>query len=257
MITKLKGIPYLAPTIGIEPISENESQIKQFIEMIVNGSIDYVICMTGPGVYLLMTASEKLGNKKKLVEMMNCPSIIARSAKPESQLNKNGIRVTLVPKDNTTPGILNEMRNLEINNKRIAILSHGSSNPDLCIGLEVIGAKVFEFMVYKYGDSLESDGAMVLSEMGYKYLPPDKKIVIQFIHELIDGKIDAVTFTSPPSVRNLFRIAKANSLYDQLKRALNNVIIVAVGPPSRKTIEDHGVSVHVTPQIYKLSLIHI
>jgi uroporphyrinogen-III synthase len=48
-------------------------------------------------------------------------------------------------------------------------------------------------------------------------------------------------------------MAEEHGMQEDLCRQLNsNVLVVAVGPPTRRTIEEHGVSVDVMPEIYKL-----
>jgi uroporphyrinogen-III synthase len=89
--------------------------------------------------------------------------------------------------------------------------------------------------------------------MGFKYVSPDQDKVIKLIEAINKGEIDAITFTSPPSVRDLFKIAESHKMKEPLLISLNNnVIVVAIGPSTKKALEENAVKVDVMPQIYKM-----
>jgi uroporphyrinogen-III synthase len=115
------------------------------------------------------------------------------------------------------------------------------------------GATVFEAMAYKYSLDLEKRGADLLEAVGFKSIPPGESRMLQLVDDLAKGGIHIITFTSPPSVRNLFRFAEAHGRDIELRKSLNEeVLVVAVGPPTRKAIEEDEVHVDVMPDVYKL-----
>jgi len=119
--------------------------------------------------------------------------------------------------------------------------------------LERRGAKVFEAMAYTYSLDLGKRGADLLEAVGFKYIPPGEGKMLELINDLVRGMIHIITFTSPPSARNLFRFVEAHGRDIDLRRSLNKeVIVVAVGPPTRRAIEENKVSVDVMPDVYKL-----
>jgi uroporphyrinogen-III synthase len=163
------------------------------------------------------------------------------------------VRVALVPSENTAEGIAAAMAPLPLQGKRIAILWHGAPISLLREALEGKGAGVFEAQAYTYAPALEERGAAVLGALGFAYVPPEHQKVLQLIRDVLRGAVHVMTFTSPPSARNLFRMAEEHGMQEDFCRQLNsNVLVVAVGPPTRRTIEEHGVSVDVMPEIYKL-----
>lgn len=253
LITNLGGVPYVAPTVGIEVQEDLDLQTERLIHTIVGGKVDYAVCMTGPGVYRLMSTAQRLGVEHEVVKILNRTYVIARSQKPQKVLEKYGIRVTLVPSDNTSEGIAAEMVKFDLHGKNVAILWHGDSHAMLRETLERGGAKVFEAKTYTYSLELEKRGAEVLAGVGFKSVPPAERRILELIQDLGKGAIDVITFTSPPSARNLFRFSEAHDLDDELRRAFSEgVIVVAVGPPTRRAIEENGVSVDVMPDVYKL-----
>lgn len=253
LISKFGGVPYVAPTVGIEVQEEADLQTEGLLHKIVGGEFDYAVFMTGPGVYRLISTAQKLGLEAELVEVLNRIFVVARSHKPQKVLERYEVRVDLVPSDNTSEGIAAEMANLDLQGKSVAILWYGESQTVLRKTLERGGAKVFDAMAYMYSLELEGRGAEVLAAVGFKSVPPEDRKILQLIDDLINRKIHIITFTSPPSARNLFRFAEAHGLDGDLRRCLNeDILVVVVGPPTRRAIEESGVAADVMPDVYKL-----
>ena len=253
LISKFGGVPYVAPTVGIEVQEGLDLQTERLVHRIVGGEFDYAVFMTGPGVYRLISTAQRLGVEHEVVEILNRTYVIARSQKPQKVLERYGVRVSLVPSDNTSEGIAAEMVKFDLRGKSVAILWHGDSHAMLRETLERGGATVFEAMAYTYSLELGERGAEVLSALGFKSLPPDERRILDLIHDLDKGLIHIITFTSPPSAKNLFRFAEGHELDDDLRQSLNQqVVVVAVGPPTRRAIEENRVNVDVMPDVYKL-----
>ena len=253
LITSFGGRPYLAPTVGIEARQDISKEAKFFINKILEDRVDYVVFMTGPGVYTLMSTAKDLGIEKKFAEALQQTTVIARSSKPKIALAKHGIKTDIIPEENTAEGIAKLLKSFSMAGRNVAILWHGSYSPLLKNEIHAIGGEVFESSTYKYSFELKESGARILEMMGFKYIPPDQAKVVKLIEDISKGLIDAITFTSPPSARDLFKIAEAYSLRESLQYYLNNdVIVVAVGPSTMKTIEENYVHVDVMPNIYKM-----
>ncbi|MBM3897570.1 MAG: uroporphyrinogen-III synthase [Thaumarchaeota archaeon] len=253
LISNMGGIPYVAPTVGIVARSANEANAESFIK--TAGEVDYVVFMTGPGVFTVMEMAEKLNFKDDLIQTLKKKIVVGRSQKPKAALQKFGITAQLVPADthdNTAAGIAKEMLKHDLKGKKVAVLWHGLKENILKEKLEKAGAKVSDFQVYDYSLTLSKDGAKVLSNMGFEYVEPDEKKVVKLIEDMSKGKIHVITFTSPPSARNLFVIAKKHDMNNVLKKAIQNVIVVAVGLPTATAIQDNGVKVDVVPDVYKM-----
>jgi uroporphyrinogen-III synthase len=253
LITSFGGRPYLAPTVGIETRQDISKEVKFFINKILEERIDYVVFMTGPGVYTLMSTAKSLGIEKKFAGALQQTTVIARSLKPKIALAKHGIKTDIIPEENTAEGLAKLFKSFNIAGKNIAILWHGLYSPLLKNEIHAVGGQVFESSTYRYSFELKESGARILEMMGFKYIPPDESKVVKLIEDMGKGLIDAITFTSPPSARDIFKIAEAYKLREPLQYYLNNeVIVVAVGPSTMKTLEENYIHVDVMPNIYKM-----
>ena len=252
LITIYGGIPYIAPTVGIETTGDNSKQAEEFIKKIAEDKLDYVVFMSGPGVYSLMSAAKKLGLEKNLIEALKQGIIVARSSKPKIALANYGIKTDFVPDENTAVGIANLLKKSNIKGKKMGIFWHGSYFPILKEEMCTAGANVYEFSGYTYSLELKESGAKILEEMGFKYVSPDQEKVIKLIESITNGIIHVITFTSPPSAREFFKIAEHYKMKESLLLSLKNVIVVAVGPSTKKALEENAVQVDIMPKIYKM-----
>lgn len=253
LIKSFGGTPYIAPTVGIETREDISQETKNFVGALLVKKVDYAVFMTGPGVYSLMSSARAMGLEEKLKNRLKDVTVVSRSAKPRQALSKHGVATSIVPIDNTAHGIAMELSKRNVHGKSVAILWHGSYSDVIKKRLQNVGARVIESSTYQYSLALEDSGAKVLREMGFNYVPPSASKALHLIGDLLRGRVDAVTFTSPPAARNLLRIAAKHRLKKSLISSLNNgVIVVAVGPPTRKTLEESGVIVDVMPQTYKM-----
>jgi len=247
------GIPHIVPTIGIEINQGVSGEIEAFISKIVKEKMDYIIFMTGPGVYSLMFAAKCLGLERKLVESLNQVVVICRSFKSKYALSNHGVKTDAVPEENTGEGIAKLMKNYDVGNKNVAIVWHGSHSAVLSDELFKSGAHVLECSIYSYSPELKESGAKLLRTMGFDYKTPEEAKVVEVIKEISKGFIDAITFTSPPAANEIFKIAEKYQLKESLQISLNKyVIVVAVGPSTGKALAEKGVNVDVMPKVYKM-----
>jgi uroporphyrinogen-III synthase len=253
LITNFGGLPYISPTVGIESNMDKSKEAEEFIKKIIEDKLDYVIFMTGPGVYSLMSAAKKQQMESNVIEALKQTIVIARSLKPKIALANYGIKTNIIPDENTADGIANMLKSSGVQGKKIGVLWHGSYYPILRNEMSAAGAKIFECSTYTYSVDLKESGAKILKEMGFNYVYPDQDKVIKLIEAINKGDIQVITFTSPPSARDLFKIAESHNMKEPLQLSLNNnVIVVAIGPSTKKALEEYTIQVDVMPQIYKM-----
>jgi uroporphyrinogen-III synthase len=253
IVRKFGGIPYIAPTIGIKNNNPLNSECNRFIETISKKKIHFFIFMTGVGVFNLFQNLQKLDKSNTAIEKLQDTIVIARSNKPRMELRKFGIKTHFVPDMNTLDGIWNLLKRFDVKNKNVGILWHGDSSGSFKKSLKSLGANVFDFSSYSYSTNLERTNAMVLKKMGYDYVAPNDEKIERLIEDIMKGIVDAITFTSPPAVKEFFEFAKRNNKIKELKESLNsNLLVVSVGPSTSKMLSNFHVLVDVVPATYRM-----
>jgi uroporphyrinogen-III synthase len=254
VIRSLGGKPYIAPTTGIETEKHTVSEVSKFIELVTERRPDYVVFMTGPSVYSLINLSSELGKKDLLLNKLRNTKLVARSPKTQMSLSNFGLKPSLLPNlDYTSEGVLHLFKSMDVMEKIIAIVWHGTSSQQLVDGLQRMRNRIIEIFVYRYTESFDPTGAGILENMGFKSVHSDETRVTNLIRDINFGSIDAITFTSPPSVRGLFKIANTHGLGESLRNSLNSItIVVAVGPSTARELDKNGVGVDAVPVVYKM-----
>jgi len=122
---------------------------------------------------------------------------------------------------------------------RIAVQLHGAAsewepNADICDALAQAGAQVIQVPVYRWEP------------------PEDHRPIDQLIAMIVNGEIDAVSFTSAPAVASMLQRAKALGCVGELIGAMQDqVTVVCVGPVTAAPLRRLGVPTSY-PDRYRL-----
>ena len=130
-------------------------------------------------------------------------------------LSDHGITADLMPAAYTTRSVANSFASLDIQGARILLPRADIAPTTLPDGLRQMGALVTE--VSAYHTAVPEDAAAVASET-------------------LSGTIDAVTFTSSSTVRNLVSLLGGPALINESK-------VVSIGPVTSATASELGVRV--------------
>lgn len=232
LIISLGGTPYVVPTVEIQPV-KSSPQIKQLIDKIFGGKVGLVVFMSQNAVTSLIDASLNMGLKEDLLRALGSVGIVTVGPRTSKSLETCGLTSAATPINHSSDGIIGEIEKLNLEGKEVAIPRTDKASDYLKIELEKRSIGVFEFTVYETS------------------LPLDKSKINDLLKDLLKGKIDVITFTSSSTAQNLFAIAKEHKLQDEVQKALNEkVIVVSIGPVTRKTLEDLHVKVDVMPDSY-------
>ena len=254
VIKSLGGRPYIAPTTGIRREENILLEVSRFIELAKENRPDFVVFMTGPSVYSLIDLSSELGKKELLINVLRNTMLVARSPKTQMSLFNFGLRPILIPNlDYTSNGVLKLFESMGVTAKKIAIIWHGASSRHLVDGLERLKNSIIEVFVYRYSEINDLKDTKILERMGFKSFLSDEAQIANLVEDIRLGNIDAITFTSPPSVRGLLNFAMGHKIWEDLQNSLNSkTIVVAVGPSTARELDKNGVVVDVVPEVFKM-----
>lgn len=247
------GDPYIVPTIGIVDTGTSRDEIKKFIKTAINNPLDFFIFMTGPSIHYLFKIASNLNMRDELAMEVRKAIVISRSDKPSSVLRTLGIKSDLLPKENTTMGILEMLKEKDMKQKRVAIIGNASGSKNLKNGLESKGSTVLELPLFSYSSYLDETADHILTEMGYLHVKPKIKSVSKLIKDILNGKVHVITFTSPPSISPLLKVADEEKNLPLLLSTLNeSIVVVSVGPSTTESLEQNHISVDVMPKVHKM-----
>jgi uroporphyrinogen-III synthase len=98
------------------------------------------------------------------------------------------------------------------------------------------------------GEDLARRGAEVTDLVAYRTAPvsPESPVVQTLYRMLLDGKIDAVTFTSPSAVQRFATLLGAEQAAD----LLNPTVVAAIGPVTAAAAAELGITPTIVPLTY-------
>jgi len=157
--------------------------------------------------------------------------VVAVGPKTSNELQRQGVRVNVVPLNYTSEGVVEALKPEDLKGKRILIPRAKGAPKYLSTELEKLGAIVEEFFIYEPAQ------------------PSGTRAVTKFARDLSRGVIGAMIFTSSSTVKNFFNMTRNSVSIGRLKRLMkNNMDIIAIGPVTARTLEEAGVKPRVVPR---------
>lgn len=218
IVEKLGGEPFLAPTLDLEPV--NSESLKDLIKR--KDELDWII-FTSPTTIVSLNKfyPDFLGS-------LNCKLAVIGN-KTGKLAEENGLKVDLIPEDFTAEGLIEEFKERKITNQIIGIPRTLSARPILPEELEKMGNTV------------------ILAEAYKSLFPMDKKAVKNLISKIENKEIDVITFTSPLTVENFFKITEDEEKIAELLS--DKILTVCIGPITAKVLKKYNVN-YIHPDTY-------
>ena len=198
------------PTIAVEPLSDAPALDAVLAEL---GSFDWVIFTSTNGVDAVF---ERLAAARKDTRAFASVRVAAIGPATATALAARGITADLMPAAYSSRSVASSFAALDIRDARILLPRADIAPPTLPDGLRQMGAQVTD--VSAYHTAIPADAAAAAKET------------------LTSGTIDAVTFTSSSTVRNLVSMLGDAAL-------INGCKVVSIGPVTSKTASELGVRV--------------
>ena len=218
IVEKLGGEAILAPTLDLQPV--NTQSLKDMVSR--KDELDWVV-FTSP------TTINSLNQfYPDFLPNLDCKLAVIGN-KTGKLAEKNGMTVDLIPEDFTAEGLIEEFTKRKITNQTIGIPRTASARPTLPEGLEELGNTV------------------ILAEAYKSLFPMDEEKIKDLISKIENNEIDAITFTSPLTVENFFKISDDKK---KLAELLNdNLLTVCIGPITAKVLNDYNID-NIYPDTY-------
>jgi uroporphyrinogen-III synthase len=198
-----------------------------------------LIATTGIGMRGWLNAAEAWGCAADLHAALTQSQIVARGPKAAGMLAGADLPVwRREPSERLDALIANLRQDGLLAGRRVAIQLYGSASAWAIEELRDAGADVVALPVYRWELHNDTNAAARLIDM------------------TIEGRIDAVTFTSPPAVRFCLQLAESRDVRDKLLARLNGpAVAVCVGPVTAEAAKCAGIDDPVAPERGRLGLL--
>lgn len=230
MLERRGAIPWRCPLVSILD-SPDSAAVEQWLEQFNNGAMDELVLMTGEGLRRLAGFAERAGLREAFIGRLGQVPVITRGPKPGNALRELGLKPTELAAKPTTEGMIETLSQHALNG--------------LTVGVQLYG----EEPNYRLTDFIASRGARVMTVAPYVYASETEDAQVQsLIRGLLQGRLDAMAFTSQPQIRRLLKVAAAMEQEEALLESLNRMTVIAVGPIVRDRLEESGITVDVMPE---------
>src|SRR5215475_6034379 len=208
LFERLGATVYACPLLQEKPV-ENKDELQDFVQRVIAGTFHLMIFLTGVGARFLVAEAESMGVKEDFLDALGKLTIVVRGPKPVAALRQLGVRIDVIPGNPTTEGVIEALRNRDLQGRRVGVQLYGTPNLQLVSALEARGANVTPVQVYAYGTAADSSSVSAL------------------IAKILNGDIQVVAFTSAPQVRMLFDFARQFGNSETLAAKLKDSIVIA------------------------------
>ncbi|HEU4346492.1 MAG TPA: uroporphyrinogen-III synthase [Actinoplanes sp.] len=220
-----------ASAITIVPLADDDA-LHAATAACIGLAPDLVIATTGFGFRGWLEAADGWGLGDDLRSVLRAARLIARGPKPCGAIRAAGLIEEWAAHTEASEEILSRLLGQGVSGLRIAVQEHGEPLNEFVAALRAGGATVLEVPVYRWT------------------LPPDVAPVRRLVDQVLNGQVDAVTFTSAPAVRAFLEIA-GRSAPQVLDRFRGTTMAACVGPVTAGPLTAQQVPV-VQPERFRM-----
>ena len=222
------------PTLALAAAGD-EAALRAATDAVIAEPPDYLLASTGYGMRAWLAAAERWGRREDLVSALARARVANRGAKAASANRAAGLaewwRAPGERFEELTARLLDE----SLAGARVVLQLHGAPLPRSVASLTAAGASVLEIDAYRSS------------------MPADTRPAQALVDATCDGALEAVTFTTAPSLHNLFALAAGAGRSDELREAFNGPVVAAcVGPVCAEAALEEGVTAPLVPERARL-----
>lgn len=201
-----------APAIKIVPLAD-DTELHAATEQLIAQPPDVVVITTGIGFRGWVEAAEGWGLGESLISALRRATLLSRGPKSRGAVRAAGLTDAWSPPSESSAEVLEHLLADDIEGTRIAVQLHGEPLPDFVDALRCAGAEVVQVPVYRW------------------VLPDDLAPLDRLLGAVLDGCVDAVSFTSAPAAASVLSRADELGVLQQLLQLLRRDVMAAcVGP---------------------------
>ena len=212
------------PTMRTVDLSRDEA-LRAATAELAEVPPDFLVVTTGMGFRMWLEAAAGWGLDTGLRAGLARAQVLARGAKSAAAVRGAGLPVAWKAPNETMDEIVDRLRGEDLQRSRVAIQLFEPASHPATEALRAASGQLVEVPVYRWA------------------LPTDMEPARRLVEAGASAEVDAVTFTSQPAVRQLFRIAETSGQADALREAFNSgrVLPACVGPVCAEAAREEGI----------------
>jgi uroporphyrinogen-III synthase len=224
------------PTMVTVDLSTDDA-LRRATDELVASPPDYLVATTGLGMRMWLEAAAAWGLAEPLAASLRQARIVARGAKAASRLRGAGFDVWWKAPEERMDQVVGHLAGEALDGARVAVQLFEPDHPATA-ALAARAGQLVEVPVYRW------------------LLPDDPAPALHLVERAVAGTLDAVTFTSQPAVRHLFRIAEGAGHGEALRAAFDDGLLAAcVGPVCAEAAREEGIASPVWPEPNRLPML--
>lgn len=237
MVADLGGVPVVGPTLRTVPLADDPA-VRSAVQDVVSEPPDVVVLITGVGTRGLVQAATSLGMREAMLTALQGARRFARGPKARAALRELDLDVEWSPPSETSAELLAHLCTVAAPGSRVMVQAHGEPMP-------------------AFRDALTARGATVVEVPVYRWRPPvDPAPARTLVREIVADRVDAVSFTSAPSVRGLIALARTIGVEEELVRHLGTCILASVGDVTTEALVEVGVDADFVPSRPRMGVMY-
>jgi uroporphyrinogen-III synthase len=194
----------------------------------------WFVANTGYGVRALWGLLDEWGREEEARKALTAGQVVARGPKAAGALRSLGVDVAWRSPSEQLGEVAEHLLAAGVDGARIAFQLHGDDSAGFTARLEAAGAEVVALPVYRW------------------VAPEDDAAAVALVEACCAGRVDALTFTSAPGVRNFVAAAEAAGRGPELLAAARHLVIGCVGPVCAEAAREEGFAEPVVPEHWRL-----
>lgn len=225
------------PTISTVQVGDDE-ELRAATMSVIEGPPRWLVATTGIGMRAWFEAAKAWGCDVDLRDALSTGRVLARGPKAASAVEALGLSVYKRAASDRMSEVVSILSEAGVVGQRVVLQLFGEPSPEVSAELARLGAEVLEVATYQWRDPVEEGPALRLASA------------------VVACRVDAVTFTSAPAVRNLLVIATRHGLGEALLDSLNGRVLPAcVGPACAEAAREVGITTPIAPSVGRLGLL--
>ena len=235
LIGKYGGVPMVAPSMREQKLDLTRA-LDAFERALAAGDIHALTCMTGVGTRMFLR--ELAARDPRHLETLRNIKLVARGNKPLQALKEFGLVGVNVAKPHTWHEVQDHLLSMLEAGQHAVLLEYGEAMPaPMLRELGFAGLRVTSLPVYRCA------------------FPHDSGPLDAAVRDCVLGGPDVLLLSSGTQALHFLKYAEGLGLLSHAREALNQLVIVSIGPACSEAAADLGLRIDLEANPHKMGIL--